>query len=177
LTALALILAACGGNGGGDATGGATGSKGSGGVSGATGGVSGGHAGGGGSNGASGFAGTWTFATGSVTPMCGTVNVPAVDLAGGTATITKVDAGHLTFVFSNPGLTCSVSMTTNGTTASAEAGQTCTLKASGVTAPVAITSWMLTLAGDTISMSMNGTAAVSVLSCTPAGTATLTRAR
>jgi hypothetical protein len=178
LIALVLCLSACGGGGNGTPTdagaGGAKGSGGAGGHGGAT--VQGGTGGAGGAA-ATGFVGSWHFSAGTIMPMCGSIAVADIMLAGGTATITKTDNNRLMFAFDNGGLTCNVAFTSSGMTASIATGQTCTLKdaSSGISATVAITTWDLNLSGDTITMSMKGTAKVVIVNCTPMGTGTLTR--
>ena len=107
--------------------------------------------------------------------MCGAVSVPAITLTGNTATITRVDASHITLAFSNTQLMCNLNFAVSGSTATAASGQTCTINVMGTTAPVDITSWTLTASGGMLSMSMAGTARVAIVSCTPTGTGTLVR--
>jgi hypothetical protein len=176
----ALLLLACGGgSGGGD--GGAGGVTGGGGHAGAA-----GHGGGGGGNAGAGgsaatdatsmFVGSWIFDSGQVTPMCKGVTVGAIALTGNKVSITKIDAGHVNLSFSNSELDCSVAFAVSGTTATAESGQICSITVMGTSTTFDVGAWTLTEAGTGISMSISGTASVSVVSCTPAGTAVLGRA-
>ncbi len=139
--------------------------------------------GGGGGDPAAAVAGSWTFTSGSIQPMCtptlGTVNDP-VDLTGDTLTIVRVDSTHVTTSLMGNGLMCNVNFTVSGTTATAESGQTC-----AVTIPVGttstavvidISSWTLTVSGDTLTNAMAGTASVAgLLTCTPTADGMATR--
>jgi hypothetical protein len=162
----ALCLTACGGTGSPpDGQDGGTGGKrgsdgGSGGASGST---------------ADGFAGSWTFAQGTVTPACMSINVGLIDLTSGKVTITRTDASHLVFALTSTELTCNLNFTYSGSTATVASGQTCALKALGLTATVKVTTWTLTLSGSSIAMKMSGTAMVSVVSCMPTGDGMLSR--
>jgi len=182
--AFALFLAACGSSGnGGTNDGGSHGGAGGVGGAGGNAGSSGGHTGSGGAGGSGGaasdattpFVGSWTFDSGSVTPMC-SVNVAAISLTGSAVAITKIDSSHIKLAFSNSELTCNVDFAVSGATATAESGQTCTITVMGTSATFKVTTWTLMESGSTISMSVNGTAMVSIVNCTPAGTATLGRA-
>lgn len=179
LPAVALVtlsLAACGGgstgNGGGAGHGGTVGTGGSGGA-GAAG--HGGTGGGSGTDPSASFVGSWTFDSGSVTPTCTGVTVAAISLTGSAVTITKIDATHINFAFSNSELSCSVDFAVGGTTATAEAAQTCTINVIGMSGTFDVTAWTLTESGGTISMSVNGTANVSVVGCKPTGMGMLSR--
>jgi hypothetical protein len=175
-----LVLAACGsGNGGSDA-GNHGGAGGGGGAGGRAAGGSGGGRAAGGSGGAAGdstssFVGSWTFDTGSVTPTCTGVTPPAISLIGNAVTITKIDASHVNFSFSNSELVCKVAFTVSGTTATAESGQTCTITVMGISGTFDVTSWTLMDSGNTLSMSVKGTAKVATVSCNPVGSGMLSR--
>jgi hypothetical protein len=199
LAVAALLLAACGdggssgaGAGGRDGGGSGGGSGGvdagaSAGTTGAAGTGAGGRAGTGGQPGAGGrggtsagdatapFTGTWTFSAGTVTPMCGAINVPPISLAGSTATITRVDATHVTMSFATTQLTCNLNLTVSGSTATAASGQTCMITVMGVAATVTVTSWTLMASGSTLAMSMRGTARAGAVTCMPSGSGTLMR--
>jgi hypothetical protein len=184
LAAAALLLAACGG--GSNLTGsGGTGGGGRGGASldasaGGAGGMAGagtGAVGGAGSaqDPADAFAGSWTFSAGSIAPMCGAINVPAVPLTGNLVTIEKLAPNLINFRFSNTSLTCTLEFAVAGSAAVVGPGQTCSFTAMGVRTTIAITSWTLMLSGGTMSMTMAGTARVANVNCTPTGTGTLVR--
>jgi hypothetical protein len=172
----ALLLLACGGgSGGGDG-----GAAGGGGHPGAA-----GHGGGGGDTGAGGstaadatsaFVGSWTFDGGQIAPTCKGVSVGAIALTGNKVSITKIDSGHIDLSFSNSELACSVAFAVSGSTATAEAGQTCSITVMGTSSTFDVGTWTLTESGNSISMTISGTASVSVITCKPAGTATLSRA-
>jgi len=168
-----LSLAACGGGSSGNDGGGGSGGTGGSGGAGAAG--HGGTGGGTGTDPSATFVGSWTFDSGSVTPMCTGVTVAAISLTGNAVTITEIDASHINFAFSNSELSCSVDFTVSGTTATAEAAQTCTITVMGVSTTFKVTAWTLMESGGTIAMSVNGTAKVSVVNCTPSGTGMLSR--
>jgi hypothetical protein len=176
-----LLLLACGGGGGsGSGDGGAGGVAGGGGRSGAA-----GHGGGGGSAGAGGstaadatssFVGSWTFDSGQIPPNCKGITPPAIQLTGNKVSITKVDSGHINLSFSNSELDCSVAFAVSGATATAASGQTCSITVMGTSTTFDVSAWTLTESGNNISMSISGSASVSVISCMPVGTAVLGRA-
>jgi hypothetical protein len=184
LPVVPLVFAACGGGGtsppdGGQAGGGSGGRAGSGGSVG-SGGGNGGSIGKGGAGGATAdattpFVGSWTFDSGSVTPMCTGVTVAAITLTGNAVSITRIDASHIGFSFSNSELSCNVDFTVSGTTATAEPSQTCSISVMGVSTTFDVSSWVLTESGNTISMTVSGTAKVAVVNCTPSGTGMLGR--
>jgi hypothetical protein len=136
-------------------------------------GACGGGTGSGGADPAAAFAGNWTFQDGSVTPACSGIVFGDIALSGDTASVTRIDAGHVALAFSNAQLTCHINFTVSESTATAEAGQTCSISVMGTTIPVAITSWTMTLSGTSISMSMSGKANALIVSCMPSGTGTL----
>jgi hypothetical protein len=183
---VAVWIGACGGDGpsgsgAGGRDGGGTAGAAGGGSAGTTGAGSTGTGGRGGTGGAASdattpFVGTWTFSAGSVTPMCGAINVPAISLVGNTATITRVDATRVMMSFTSSGLSCNLSLTVSGSTATAATGQTCMITVMGVSATVMVTSWTLMTSGATLAMSMRGTARSGAINCMPMGTGTLMRA-
>ena len=128
----------------------------------------------GGGNPADAFVGGWTFDAGSIMPMCSGVNIGAIDLTGVGVALTKVDATHVQLV-STTGIMCDVTFTASGSTATVAANQSCTLTVQGTVVTINITSWTLMLSGDTIDSSMAGTATISIVSCAPTSTGTLTR--
>jgi hypothetical protein len=172
-----LLLVGCGSSGSAGDDGGGHGGVGGGTAGGSGGGgrAGGGNGGGAASDPATAFVGGWTFESGSVTPMCTGASVPAIALTGNAVSITKIDAGHINLSFSNSELTCNIDFVVSGATATAEAAQSCTIKVSGTSATFNVTTWTLTQSGNTISMSISGTAKVAIVSCTPSGTATLGR--
>ena len=123
------------------------------------------------------FAGSWTFASGSIQPMCNIAGIPAVDLTGDTMTVTRVDPTHVSTTLTGTDVMCNVNFTVTGTTATAVSGQTCVVTVSSVAVTVDISAWTLTVSGDMLSMAMNGTAtAAGILSCTPTANGMATRA-
>jgi hypothetical protein len=117
------------------------------------------------------FVGPWTFTSGMLTPACGGgVTVPPFPLAGLSVVFTKVDDSTISLTAGTAG--CTVKFTVSGSTATAAAGQTCTLDvaiAAGM--PIMINKWTLKLSGDQIDSDISG----AVLICTATGTGTLTR--
>jgi hypothetical protein len=130
----------------------------------------------GGGDPAAAFAGNWTFSTGSIVPACTGVQIANVDLTGVPVMLTHTDTTHVSLV-STTGITCDVKFNVSGTTATAAAGQSCMIDAGATLGQVTvnITSWTLTLSGSTLTSNMNGTAAVSIVSCAPTSTGTLTK--
>ncbi|MES1166136.1 MAG: hypothetical protein ABUR63_10275, partial [Verrucomicrobiota bacterium] len=113
------------------------------------------------------FVGQWTFQSGSIVPNCSGLTVSDIDLTGDAVTITKVDSSHIAMVVAATGAMCNVRFTVNGSTATADIGQTCMISASGNSATLHVTSWTLSMAAGMITMSMNGVAAVSIITCAP----------
>jgi len=128
-----------------------------------------------GSGNAAAFVGTWTYDTGTVTPMNCMVlgqTVPSLDLTGDTVTISQgADSAHIQFV---AGTACMINFSLSGDIATATAGQTCTIPVSGVSAVITITAWTLTLSGNSLATSFSGTAPFGT-SCTASGTGNLSR--
>jgi hypothetical protein len=118
----------------------------------------------------------WTYSTGTLTPMSCMVlgsTIPALDLSGDPVTITLgADSSHLQF---SAGTTCTITFVVSGTTATAASGQMCTIPVMGIPAVIDVTSWTLTLSGDTITTGFSGTAAIGGPSCTASGSGTLKR--
>lgn len=178
LPVVALVFAACGGGGTGPVDGGGPAGGGNGGHGGSGGGGGSGGKGGMGGSAADAttpFVGSWTFDSGSVTPMCTGVTVAAIQLTGNAVSITRIDATHIGFSFSNSELSCNVDFTVSGTTATAETGQTCSISVMGVSTTFDVSAWTLTESGNTISMTVSGTAKVAVVSCSPSGSGMLGR--
>jgi hypothetical protein len=126
------------------------------------------------------FVGSWTFATGSIQPMCNLAGIPAVDLTGDTMTVTRVDPTHVATMLTGTGVMCDVNFTVSGMTATAEANQTCafTVSVGGTSTAVTvdITSWTLTVSGDSLTMNMSGSANIQqIITCTPMGMGVATR--
>jgi hypothetical protein len=127
------------------------------------------------------FAGNWTFGSGSIQPMCSGFTIAPVDLTGDVLSIVRVDPTHVSTSLTGSGIMCNVNFTVTGTMATAVSGQTCVVtvpvSTSNVAVTVDISAWTLTVSGDTLSMSMNGTAtAAGILSCTPTADGSATRA-
>ncbi|HVV17006.1 MAG TPA: hypothetical protein VHH90_07365 [Polyangia bacterium] len=124
------------------------------------------------------FVGTWAFQSGSIMPMC-PVAVADLDLTADVVTIAKVDSSHVLLSIAATGVTCDVRFAVDGTTATAESNQTCSIVASGQSAVVNVTSWTLVQSGMSINMSMKGTSSVSAsgftLTCTPTSTGIMVR--
>jgi hypothetical protein len=127
------------------------------------------------------FAGAWTFGSGSIQPMCNISGIPAFDLTGDTMTITRVDSTHVATMLTGTGVMCDVNFTVSGGTATATTGQTCVVTAMVGTTTVPVTidisTWTLTISGDTLTMAMTGTASAEggLLSCTPTADGKATR--
>jgi len=126
------------------------------------------------------FAGNWTFGSGSIQPTCagslGAMITP-IDLTGDTLSIVRVDPTHVSTSLTGSGVMCDVNFTVAGTKATAVSGQTCVVTVSTVAVTVDISAWTLTLSGEMLSMTMNGTAtAAGILSCTPTADGSATRA-
>ena len=99
-----------------------------------------------------------------------------VDLTGDDVVLTRIDSTHIQR--SAPRASCAtISFSVSGSTATAAAEPDLHDRRPGPinAAAVNITGWTLTLSGNTIATSMNGTAAVSVISCTPTSSGTLSR--
>ncbi len=124
--------------------------------------------------------GSWTYSSGSIDPMCNIAIAP-FDLTGDTMTVTKIDDTHVQTMLTGNGVMCDVKFTVNNGTATAEPGQTCAVTTTVAGTPVAvnimITSWTMTTSGDTLTMSMNGTASAvgGALTCTPTASGTASR--
>lgn len=113
--------------------------------------------------------GTWTYSTGTLDATCPGGLVPPIStsLAGQTASVMAGTSSDLVATQQTAYGTCTILFTVDGTTASANPGQTCTLNvaAAGMTLPVtlSVTSWTLTSSAD-----------ASTLTTTAAGTASST---
>jgi hypothetical protein len=121
------------------------------------------------------FVGAWTFQSGSIVPNCAGITLSDIDLTGDAVTITKVDSTHVAMVVAATGAMCNVRFTVSGDTATADAGQTCAISDSGYSATLNVSRWTLSMASGTITMSMSGTASVSIISCAPTSTGTMVR--
>ncbi len=125
------------------------------------------------------FAGNWTFGSGSLQPQCTPLMVAPFDLTGDTMTIVRVDPTHVSTMLTGSGVMCDVNFTVAGTVATAVSGQTCSVivpvGATSTTVLIQISSWTLNVSGDTLSMSMSGSATASVLTCSPTADGTATR--
>jgi len=135
------------------------------------------------------FVGSWTFDSGSISPMCA-VTLPAIELTGGKMTISKVDSTHISAIVVANGAKCMSQFVINGTrvgvggsvsTATGENGQICTATDEDMSLTVSVTSWMLTLSSSKIStidmsISMQGTVGTSMTNCSPTAAGTLSHA-
>jgi hypothetical protein len=120
------------------------------------------------------FVGTWTFTSGTITPMncsIGGNSVPPVDLTGQTLVVTKIDDSHVSVAL---GTTCTSKFTTSGSTATVEANQSCGVMASGLTVMVTISSWTMGVTGDSMTTNMSGSVGL-LPGCTVSGTGMLTK--
>jgi hypothetical protein len=122
------------------------------------------------------FVGMWTYSSGTLTPMMCSIlgtTIPPRDLSGDTVTISMgTDSSHLQFV---EGTACTINFSVSGTTATAAAGQSCTITVMGVAAVLNVSAWTLTLTGDTISTTFSGSAQIGGANCTASGSGTLQR--
>jgi hypothetical protein len=127
--------------------------------------------------------GTWTYSSGSINPMCN-LQISPFDLTGDTMTVTKVDDTHVQTMLTGNGVMCDVKFTVSNGTATAEPGQTCAVTEMitigtpmNITVNINITSWTMTVSGDTLTMAMNGTASAvgGALTCTPMASGTASR--
>jgi hypothetical protein len=120
------------------------------------------------------FVGTWTFTSGTITPMncsLGGTSVPPVDLTGSQLVVTKVDDSHVTAMLSS---TCAPTFSTSGSTATVASNQSCGVMTSGLTVTVAISSWTMSVTGDSMTTSMSGSVGL-LAGCTVSGTGMLTK--
>jgi hypothetical protein len=126
--------------------------------------------GGGGGDQTTKFVGSWAFAAGSLTPMCGIPGLAPFDLTGGPVLLERVDDSTLSATL-NP--TCIIKFHASGDKATVASGQTCTLDLGAPLGPqpIQITTWTLTLAGNSIDCTIAGSASI----CTAMGTGVLAR--
>ncbi|HLK89639.1 MAG TPA: hypothetical protein VKZ18_07090 [Polyangia bacterium] len=125
--------------------------------------------------------GSWTYSSGSIDPMCN-LTISPFDLTGDTMTVTKVDNTHVQTMLTGNGVMCDVTFSVSNGVAAAEPNQTCAVTEmvtgfGNVAVTIDITAWTLTVSGDTLTMSMNGTASAvgGALTCTPMASGTATR--
>jgi hypothetical protein len=140
--------------------------------------------GGGSSDPAAAFAGTWTFGSGSIQPMCN-LNIPAFDLTGDTMKVTSTDATHVATMLTGSGVMCDVNFTVNGDTATAEANQTCVVTTTitllgtpmSLAVNIDINTWTLSVSGDMLTIAMTGSASAEqgAVNCSPTADGTATR--
>jgi hypothetical protein len=131
------------------------------------------------------FAGSWTFGSGSIQPMCNISGIPAVDLTGDTMNVVRVDSTHVSTMLTGTGVMCNVNFTVTGTTATAASGQTCAVTAAvtiggapmNIAVTIDISTWTLNVSGDTITIAMTGTASAEggLLTCSPTADGMATR--
>ncbi len=127
------------------------------------------------------FAGSWTFGSGSLQPMCGGLgaSIAPIDLTGDTMTIFRVDATHVSTMLTGSGVMCDINFIVNNNTATAETGQTCMVMVDvggqSQSVPISINTWSLTVSGNTMSMSMTGAANAVIFTCTPTADGMATR--
>ena len=125
--------------------------------------------------GADNFVGTWTYDSSSMlVPMnCSLLGttIPNISLAGQMLQITKIDDSHISALL---GTNCNVRFSVNGTTATADSGQTCNITYMVVTFTLNVSSWTLTLNGSTLTSTESGSAPIGGAMCTATGNGTLT---
>jgi hypothetical protein len=124
------------------------------------------------------FVGSWTFGSGSLQPVCGGLgaSLTPFDLTGDTMTITHTSTTEVSTSLTGMGVMCNVNFTVSAMTASAQSGQTCVVMVDGTAVTIDITTWTLVVTGDSMSMSMAGTANATLFTCAPTATGTATRA-
>ena len=128
------------------------------------------------------FAGSWTFGSGSIQPMCGGLgsSLTPFDLTGDTLSIARVDPTHVSTSLTGSGVMCNVNFTVAGSTATAESGSTCAvivpIGTSSTSVNIAINTWTLTVSGNALTMSMSGSADAGIFTCTPTADGKATRA-
>jgi hypothetical protein len=115
------------------------------------------------------FVGTWTFASGELTPTAGCPISTPFSLKGLSVMLAKVDDSTISLGI---GAVCTVKFKVSGANATVVPKQTCTLDF-GALGPmaVAIDAWTLMLTGDQIDNTIEG----SIFVCKASGTAVLTR--
>jgi hypothetical protein len=130
------------------------------------------------------FVGTWTYSSGSIEPNCNIQGIPPFDLTGDTMTVTKVNGNTVATTLKGTGVMCNVNFTVSGDVATAVAGQSCAVSTTvtigtpmTIAVNIMITTWTLTVSGNTLSMAMTGTASAEggVLTCTPTASGTASK--
>jgi hypothetical protein len=96
--------------------------------------------------------------------------IPNISLAGEMLAITKTDDSH---IVADMGSMCSVHFTVNGTTATADSGQTCNITYMVLTLTLDVSSWILTASGGTLTSTESGSAPIGGANCTITGNSTL----
>jgi hypothetical protein len=134
---------------------------------------------GGGGDDATKFAGSWSFTSGStVNATCvapGPAMVAPFDLTGLGVTITKVDGSHIKadVMLQADQPACTVTFQVSGSTATADANQTCmvslNLTGTATAYPIQIKSWTITASAGTLTTQFAG----GVFICTATGNGTL----
>jgi hypothetical protein len=105
------------------------------------------------------FAGSWTFNPGTATCSSGL----SFAITGLAVTIAKVDAANIILA---AGADCSITFKVGGGTATADAGQSCTLATPAGAQTIMVSSWTLVIAGDQITNTAAGTATICPLTVT-----------
>lgn len=130
------------------------------------------------------FVGSWTYSSGSIQPNCNIQGIPPFDLTGDTMTVTKVNGNTVATSLKGNGVMCNINFTVSGDVATAVAGQTCAVSTTvtigtpmTIAVNIMITTWTLTVSGDTLSMAMTGTASAEggVLTCNPTASGTASK--
>jgi hypothetical protein len=99
------------------------------------------------------FAGAWSFNPG--TAACATgISFPITGLA---VTVTEVSKTMITL---SAGSTCAINFTVSGATATAAAGQSCTLATPAGAQTIMVSSWTLAISGAQITNTAAGTATI-----------------
>ena len=110
------------------------------------------------------FAGAWMFNPGTAT--CTASSTP-FSITGLAVTLTEASATSITL---SAGATCSVNFTVSGATATAGAGQSCTLSTPAGPQTIMVDSWMLAISGAQITNTAAGTATICGGAITVTGT-------
>jgi hypothetical protein len=123
------------------------------------------------------FVGSWTYTNGTLTPSSCSIlgtTIPPLDLTGETVVITAgASPSQIDFV---EGTACTIKFNVSGTTATAAAGQSCTLPVDGLSAQLNVSSWTLMLSGETLAAGFSGSAPIGGTSCTASGSGSLAKA-
>jgi hypothetical protein len=119
------------------------------------------------------FLGTWTISTGAAAPTCPAFPMlPPRNLAGGTITVSKAEDAHLTIGVQIEMQTCSLKYDVMGDTATARAGQSCSITIMMIPAVVMPMMATFKVSAGTGTVALTGTASAIGMQCTLALNAT-----